>query len=562
MADKNISDLPAAAPLDGSELIEILQGGVNKKVSVTTLHSFAGGGGGGGGGLTQLSTPASFAAGTPGTTSIPYSWADVSNESSYVLEVATDSGFSSIIATLTPAANATAATVTGLTPSTTYYARLRAIGDGVTYSNSNNTSTVTASTAATTFNILTEPTVLAVYDVTDASKVTKDGSNLVAQLDDSTSNGKHLVQPTGGNKPLYVGTGGANNSPHITFADGKFLLNGSFTHAQPYHLYLVVKQNSLIDNSNILQFDGYTNAIAQKADNAGIYFDSVTPVCDGSWSMAQSNKNSYITAYSLFHFKLSGGASTMEIMNELPYETANGLGSPGGAGFAKMQIGADGGVGASFEFVYAAIFSGAPTDTLDQNVKNFLMTKFAFSNFDYIAYFGDSVTVGFYATDQTRLGYATLTAFEKGKHKYNYAVSSTSFDALPGVIPFALGKGTNGWVVINFGTNAPPSGSQGYLDNAIQALIDEGYNPAKILVCVPHYQASRVTQLNVTVRGIVQNTCTAKGCTLVDMYAHTKTMADAGAFTDTANADGTTDGTHPGDQLHRALADYLKTFIS
>lgn len=43
---KRISDLPAAAPIQGGELLEVVQGGKNVKVRVGQL----GGGGGGGGG--------------------------------------------------------------------------------------------------------------------------------------------------------------------------------------------------------------------------------------------------------------------------------------------------------------------------------------------------------------------------------------------------------------------------------------------------------------------------------------------------------------------------------
>jgi len=42
MANKRITELPTATSLDGSELYEIVQGGVNKKVSQSTSNPFRG----------------------------------------------------------------------------------------------------------------------------------------------------------------------------------------------------------------------------------------------------------------------------------------------------------------------------------------------------------------------------------------------------------------------------------------------------------------------------------------------------------------------------------------
>ncbi len=100
-----------------------------------------------GGGLIQLETPV-LTAGTPTKTTIPFTWNAIANESSFVAEItlSTDTTFSAIVQTLTPAANATSATFTGLLEITNYRMRIRAIGDGVTYSNSNNSTAVTATT--------------------------------------------------------------------------------------------------------------------------------------------------------------------------------------------------------------------------------------------------------------------------------------------------------------------------------------------------------------------------------------------------------------------------------
>lgn len=51
-AGKKITELPAADPLSGSELLEIVQDGDNRKVSAQTIANLGGGGGGGGAAFT------------------------------------------------------------------------------------------------------------------------------------------------------------------------------------------------------------------------------------------------------------------------------------------------------------------------------------------------------------------------------------------------------------------------------------------------------------------------------------------------------------------------------
>lgn len=59
MALKRIQDLAPAAALDGSELIELEQGGASVQCTVQDIADLAGGGGGGGGGSGDVVGPAS-----------------------------------------------------------------------------------------------------------------------------------------------------------------------------------------------------------------------------------------------------------------------------------------------------------------------------------------------------------------------------------------------------------------------------------------------------------------------------------------------------------------------
>lgn len=109
------------------------------------------GGGSTGSSLTTLNAPGSFAADTPGETSCGFTFTDTNsspNESSILVQVCDSAAFETTVYSDTPAADATTATVTGLTASTTYYARARAIGDGTTTSSSAWSSTISFTTAA------------------------------------------------------------------------------------------------------------------------------------------------------------------------------------------------------------------------------------------------------------------------------------------------------------------------------------------------------------------------------------------------------------------------------
>jgi hypothetical protein len=93
------------------------------------------GGAGGSAGPTQLSTP-TLTMSSASSTTMDFSYTNVANESSYYVQIAEDAGFTVNVQTATPAADDTAHQFTGLTASTTYYGRVKAVGDGVTYSDS------------------------------------------------------------------------------------------------------------------------------------------------------------------------------------------------------------------------------------------------------------------------------------------------------------------------------------------------------------------------------------------------------------------------------------------
>ncbi len=86
-------------------------------------------------GITQLSTPTGFTATPASTSQINLAWSAVSNATSYVVDRATNSGFTTGLASGIYSGSGTSFNVTGLASATTYYFRVRAIAAGYVDSN-------------------------------------------------------------------------------------------------------------------------------------------------------------------------------------------------------------------------------------------------------------------------------------------------------------------------------------------------------------------------------------------------------------------------------------------
>lgn len=85
--------------------------------------------------ITQLSAPGNFSAVADGENDIDLSWTDVSNESSYLIEYSAN-GSTGWLTLNAPAADSTTSTQGGLSPGQVVYYRIKAIGDGLNYSDS------------------------------------------------------------------------------------------------------------------------------------------------------------------------------------------------------------------------------------------------------------------------------------------------------------------------------------------------------------------------------------------------------------------------------------------
>ncbi|TXK52399.1 hypothetical protein FVR03_01395 [Pontibacter qinzhouensis] len=108
--------------------VSYTEGGVTRtaSVSVNVINNDSG--------TFVLNTPTNFTATTVSDSQINLAWNDVANESSYRIEVSTDNSTWGLLAS--PAANATTYSHTGLTAESIRYYRIKAVGNGTTYTDS------------------------------------------------------------------------------------------------------------------------------------------------------------------------------------------------------------------------------------------------------------------------------------------------------------------------------------------------------------------------------------------------------------------------------------------
>jgi len=107
---------------------------------------------------------------------------------------------------------------------------------------------LTTGQTATITNNVNDGNTVAWFAVGNGSSdyLTKDGSNYVSKWNDLSGNGRHLLQATGTNQPLF-------STDQIIF-DGidNFLKVPNFVYAQPVAIYLVVNQITWTDSDYIL----------------------------------------------------------------------------------------------------------------------------------------------------------------------------------------------------------------------------------------------------------------------------------------------------------------------
>lgn len=399
----------------------------------------------------------------------------------------------------------------------------------------------------------TDPTsvsnIVAWYDVTDAASVTQ-SSGLVSQLNDKSGNSNHLTQGTGGSQPTYTATGGSNNKAHVTFVSGKSLSKTVST-ALPYTVYVVLKQNSIVNNGLLLNFHtGNANGLAQNTVSAWSPGGTTGVTLETNYA-GITVFNNYKTDYAAFRFEFQSGSNAKQRINKEPILYS--IIDAGSVGMSNITIGKD----TSFDFHEMIIYSGYVSQTDDFNITNYLYIKYALTNYDNIVALGDSITAGNEASVINQLGYMALTAFSKSKNLYNYAIIGASIYGSTGLQTQLLKANSyfnNGWVVMNYGTNDVIN-SQWIIDYEyfIQQIVSFGYSKSKMIILSPNYQTGPASGKVAALPPTISQIASDMGITFCDMWTYTSNNGGSSLLND---------GTHPNDTGHRVMANYLKTFIT
>ena len=187
------------------------------------------------GGPTQLDAPTNLAA-TPGNEQLAFSWDEVAHASSYTLSYTTDSGWGTQTDVENIATNSQ--TVTGLTNGTTYYAKVKAVGDGVSYSTSNYSSVTSAAPTAATYYDITITTPLTGGSVSASAATATSGTTVTLTATPSAgytfsniaSNWSVVDE---GDNPVTV-TPGASNTATFTMPASDVTVAATFTAAVVY----------------------------------------------------------------------------------------------------------------------------------------------------------------------------------------------------------------------------------------------------------------------------------------------------------------------------------------
>jgi hypothetical protein len=123
----------------------------------------------------------------------------------------------------------------------------------------------------------------------------------ISQWNDLSGNGRHAVQATGGNQPLFRLTGGPNNFPSVNFVDNTDTMQIATAGAKARPITVVgMVKNTLADNATMLR------AITFNAQRIGVGLDWATAnayaALDDQAVMAGATIAGDITTYHVMSF--------------------------------------------------------------------------------------------------------------------------------------------------------------------------------------------------------------------------------------------------------------------
>lgn len=312
-------------------------------------------------GLTQLSTPSGPTL-TPSGTSLQVDWGNVANESSFSVQLATNNTFSSGLVTVSKSADVLTHTFTGLTPGPPYYVRVKAVGDGITYSDSAYTATQSSTVPGGGGLLdLAGTSWYAKYD--PDTGVTVDGSNNISLVDNLTigfaDTATDLAQISTPNQPLLVAAA-QNSHSVIRVSPGKNIVVGGYNGVsgitKPVELYFAFKTPSSLSGFKYALFNQGDGPCRMgwdmsQASGAGRFFIYAGSVLYGTTTAPTAN------TWYIVRIVLAGGGADKLYLNDV-LEVSGDAGSAADH-YGGPKLGFDASDGGTADFGRLFVWHGA-----------------------------------------------------------------------------------------------------------------------------------------------------------------------------------------------------------
>ena len=235
-------------------------------------------------GPTQLSTPTNFAA-TPGNEEATFTWTAVEHASSYTISYTPNSGAEQTVASIT----GTSKTIEGLTNGTEYTCKIKAVGDGENYSDSEYSSTITVTpTDATFYNVnITSP--LTGGSVTASAATATAGTTITLTATPSAGYTFNNIASNWTVTPLVTITSGANNTATFEMPANDVTVGATFTAMPVYTVSCTTPENGTLSVSPTSGYNGVQVTITA-TPNSGYELATLTATDDEGEITITDNK--------------------------------------------------------------------------------------------------------------------------------------------------------------------------------------------------------------------------------------------------------------------------------
>lgn len=247
------------------------------------------------GGPTKLSTPTNFAA-TAGNTQATFTWTAVEHASSYTISYTPNGGAEQTVASIT----GTSKTIEGLTNGTEYTCKIKAVGDGENYSDSDYSSTITVTPTAATYYGITIDDGIEHGSVEASASSATEGTEitLIPTADAGYEFGSWNVYKTGDQTTTVTVNNNAFNMP-----DYDVTVSAAFTAMPVYTVSCTTPANGTLSVSPTSGYNGVEVTITA-TPNSGYELATLTATDDEGEITITDNKfnirNSNVTVAATF----------------------------------------------------------------------------------------------------------------------------------------------------------------------------------------------------------------------------------------------------------------------